>query len=117
MPLENLGVRPDQRHHMTRADLLNDNVDLLDRDGELLSAMPVQRLHVTLSAGGNDLTVNAKTPGLDRLDTWVQGRPDDTRNVGDGAASCNLTRPAGPPRLRLSGYKAGRAVAVRPLQH
>lgn len=45
-PVEDLGVAPEQRHHMTRVDILKDNDDLLRRAGALLKAqlrpMPVR---------------------------------------------------------------------------
>lgn len=39
--LEDLGVTPDERHQMTRADLLEGNVDLLRHAARLLSGQPV----------------------------------------------------------------------------
>ncbi|MGH3916202.1 MAG: hypothetical protein ACRDTC_22770 [Pseudonocardiaceae bacterium] len=51
MPVEDLGVRPDHRHLMTRADLLADNVDLLARAAQLLAEQPVRRIDVTTTRG------------------------------------------------------------------
>lgn len=36
LPVEDLGVRPDHRHEMTRRDLLEDNYDLILRAAALL---------------------------------------------------------------------------------
>ncbi len=38
LPVEDLGVVPDKRHHMTRRDLLEDNVDLIEAAAGLLFA-------------------------------------------------------------------------------
>jgi C-terminal processing protease CtpA/Prc len=37
-PLEDFGVRPDERHHLSRRDLLEDNVDLMDHAIRLLKS-------------------------------------------------------------------------------
>ncbi len=39
-PVEDLGVKPQETHQMTRADLLEGNVDLLNKAGELLARAP-----------------------------------------------------------------------------
>ena len=39
-PVEDLGVAPDVRHEMTRRDVLENNVDLLERAGALLAGLP-----------------------------------------------------------------------------
>ncbi|WP_406723612.1 S41 family peptidase [Streptomyces sp. GD-15H] len=45
-PVEDLGVIPDERHQMTRRDLLEDNADLFDRAGQLLKKPdPTCRIH------------------------------------------------------------------------
>jgi hypothetical protein len=36
-PVEDLGVVPDQRHELTRRDLLEDNADLMEFTGSLLA--------------------------------------------------------------------------------
>src|SRR5262249_52409255 len=60
VPLEDLGVVPDERYYMTRADLLEHNVDLIARAAQILAekrpcplqvaaldAPPVTRLRIT----------------------------------------------------------------------
>jgi hypothetical protein len=115
-PLEDLGVTPDQRHRITRADLLDGNVDLLARAGEILAAMPVRRLEVSVSQAGGSLAVEADTLGVDRIDTWVNDRPVDTRNVTDGAVSYTVPGASGSPLVRVVGHKGGKLVAVRLLR-
>ena len=47
-PVEDLGVIPDERHDLTRDDLLKGNVDLINRAGELLAATPVRQFTATV---------------------------------------------------------------------
>ena len=45
-PLEELGIRPDDRHYMTKTDLLEGNVDLIRRAAEKLRDKPIYSLSV-----------------------------------------------------------------------
>src|SRR4029077_9572027 len=45
-PLEELGIKPDFRHHMTRKDLMHRNRDLVRRAVKLLNAKPRYQLSV-----------------------------------------------------------------------
>jgi len=45
-PLEELGITPDERHFMTKRDLLEGNVDLIRHAAEILSAKPIHTLSV-----------------------------------------------------------------------
>ncbi|MGP4004204.1 S41 family peptidase [Streptomyces sp. 8N706] len=86
-PVEDLGVIPDQRHRMTRQDVLQDNEDLLARAGELLKNQPLHALTVTGAArqdGGLRLTL--ETSNVDRLDLYVDQRPRTSVDVTDGHA-------------------------------
>ncbi len=113
-PLEDLGVRPDHRHALTRADLLEGNVDLLDRAGALLAALPARRLEASAAPSGGGLSVDVETQGLDRLDFYVDDRPVASEDVGDGAHSVQLA--AEGDRLRIAGFKDGEMVAARFLE-
>ena len=42
--VEDLGVKANERHRMTRRDVLERNIDLIERAGEILKKSPVQRL-------------------------------------------------------------------------
>ena len=90
-PVEDLGVRP-TRHFMTRDDIMEGNVDLLNRAGELLAALPVRRLDVTVSpAGGDDLAVEFDVDNIDRVDIYVDDRPRASVDPGGGNASLTVT--------------------------
>ncbi len=113
-PLEDLGVTPDQRHHMTRADLLNRNADLLDRAGALLVAQPVRQLDVSATRHGQLLKLKLNTRGIQRVDVYVDGRPAISQNVQEGEHEV-ADVPAGqnPRLLEVRGFHSGDLVAAR----
>jgi hypothetical protein len=110
-PVEDLGVEPDVRHDLTRADILDDNRDLLDRAGQLLAARPVRALVVqSASASTDSLTLQVRN--LDRVDVAVNDRPVATMDVADGVVT--LTVPlATADRVTVNGFDAGVLVAAR----
>ncbi|MEU4393224.1 S41 family peptidase [Kribbella sp. NPDC023855] len=91
-PVEDLGVRPDSTHQLTRRDLLEGNVDLLDAAGALLAAMPNRRLDVSTSLTGTKLTAVLDTAGLDRVDLYLDDRPISSEDLtGRRSASTSST--------------------------
>ncbi|MGW4207645.1 S41 family peptidase [Lentzea sp. NPDC004789] len=106
-PVEDLGVRPTHQHQLTRADLLEGNVDLLARAGELLAALPVRRLGVAVAG----TTVSLDTVNLDRVDIYVDGRPATSLDVTDGAHTATLSATGG--EVRVEGFADGQLVAAR----
>lgn len=114
-PVEDLGVVPDERHPLTRNDLLNNNADLLERAAGLLADMPVRQLQVALAAGAGGATVvRATTRGLDRLDVYADGRPQGSVDVDDGPSELEL-RLADARELLFEGFENGELVAARRL--
>ncbi len=116
-PVEDLGVVPNERHRITKRDLLEGNMDLLDRAGELLAALPKRRLAatVTLAADGT-LTVDIDTAGVDRADVYVDGRPRASEEVvGTGTLTVTVPGVPGATTVRIEGYLAGDLVAARTL--
>jgi Peptidase family S41 len=113
-PVEDLGVRPNERHRMTRRDVLEGNQDLLDRAGALLAAMPVRRLEVTatLVADGT-LTVALEVSGLDRADVYVDDRPRASVDLAGGTATVTVEEAAGAGTVRVEGFSDGELVAAR----
>lgn len=116
-PVEDLGVTPDERHTLTRRDLLQGNVDLLDRAGELLAAQPVRRLHVTVdSVGADGPVISAATTGIDRIDVYVDARPAGSVDVVGDVATLTLPGASGAGTvIRVEGFSDGERVAVRQL--
>ncbi|MEU8226413.1 S41 family peptidase [Kribbella sp. NPDC048915] len=111
-PVEDLGVEPHQKHRMTRADLLDGNVDLLNRAGELLAAMPVRRLNLQTSFSGTTLTVAIDTLNIDRVDLYIDDRPISSEDLS-GPVSIDILEVTPGQLLRADGYQAGKLVASR----
>ena len=115
-PVEDLGVTPDSRHDLTRDDLLNDNVDLINAAGQILQSMPRRRLSVITGQSGSTLTIKTTTLGLDRLDSYIDGRPVSSLDISDGTRSVDVALPSGAVLLELAGFKSGDFVAARKLK-
>jgi C-terminal processing protease CtpA/Prc len=116
-PVEDLGIVPDERHHLTRADIVGANDDLLARAGELLVARPSYTLALDGPAEARPdgkVRLRLTTAGLDRVDVAFDGRPVASLDVTDRTSTHTL-KPAGPSpsRLDLTGWAAGEIVARR----
>jgi hypothetical protein len=113
-PVEDLGVPSDRRHELTRRDVLEGNVDLLEAAGALLASLPARRLALAPSLGADGtLTLDVATAGIDRLDVYVDGRPRTSADVGDGGHVLTVAGVAGADRVRVEGYAGGVLVAAR----
>ncbi|NEP87557.1 MAG: peptidase S41 [Okeania sp. SIO2C2] len=113
-PVEDLGITPDSRHYMSKDDLLEGNVDLINKAGGILSGMPVRQLDVTTTTGsGTTMTIQAETLGLSRLDIYIDGRPVDSIEVTDGSQSFDIDIPPLARLLEFAGFKANEYVASR----
>jgi hypothetical protein len=112
-PVEDLGVRPDYEYRMSRRDLLGDNADLMEFAGWVLSRMPLRRLVAQVHPlGGGRLGVRAWTRNVERVDVYLDGRPDHSLDVADGVHDFAIAMPPhGASKMELRGY-AGDAVAV-----
>ena len=113
-PLEDLGVVPDVLYRMSRADVLEGNVDLLARAAELLAKMPVYKLVVTTTRPTRGaLQVAVQVANIDRLDVFVDARPRASVDVRDADASITVTGVSKPKHVRVEGFHAGELVATR----
>ncbi|HEX9154536.1 MAG TPA: S41 family peptidase, partial [Nitrospira sp.] len=114
VPLEDLGVHPDQTHRMTKTDLLNDNADLIAKAGQLLAGLPKVSLSVQVSAAvGGKRNVTLTTQGLDRVDVTVDGRPRATTDLTDGTTVVEIPHPGGGTHdVAARGFKGGTLKAV-----
>ncbi|GAA1584841.1 hypothetical protein GCM10009789_43150 [Kribbella sancticallisti] len=112
-PVEDLGVRPDVTHQMTRADLLNGNVDLLDAAGAMLAAMPNRRLGLTTSLAATTLTVELDVDGIDRVDLYLDDRPISSEDLSGDPIAIDILEVTAGQLLRADGYSAGDLVASR----
>ncbi|MFI5708716.1 S41 family peptidase [Kribbella sp. NPDC051620] len=110
-PVEDLGVRPDSTHQMTRRDLLEGNVDLLDAAGALLAAMPNRRLDVTTKLTGTTLTVDLDVDGLDRVDLYLDDRPISSEDLAADPITIDIIDVTPGQLLRADGYTASTLTA------
>jgi hypothetical protein len=97
---------------MTRRDVLENNVDLMERAGQLLAGMPRRRLDVAASMSGAMLTVEVDVMGADRLDVYVDNRPRASTDAADGHRTIQVDGVAGASEVRLEGFAAGTLVAA-----
>jgi hypothetical protein len=97
-PLEELGITPDHRHHMTKRDLLKANEDLIKKAARILDQKPIYSLSVKASAWKDGLrTVDVragtriKSPKgvryISRVDVYVAGRPYKSFDARNGSLS------------------------------
>jgi peptidase S41-like protein len=95
-PLEELGIVPDRRHHMTRRDVLGTNDDLIRRAARILAKKPVYRLsveHLTTKEKTHGIVVAAiskveppdSNRNISRLDVYLDGRPHNSVNAKEGS--------------------------------
>jgi C-terminal processing protease CtpA/Prc len=107
MPLEDLGIKPDFIHKMTKADLLNNNKDLINHAASILAQMPVHDLSIKISKrsdGGFD--VKAETKNITRLDVYVDDRPQQSLDISSDIAEFILGKPpAGARFIEFRCYK------------
>ena len=112
MPLEDLGVKPEFVHNMTRSDLLKNNEDLINHAASIISQMPGYDLSVQLSKrsdGGFD--VSAKTKNITRMDVYLEDRPQQSLNVISDITEFILDKPPADARfMELRCYKEGKMV-------
>ena len=111
-PLEDLGVIPDARHHMTKADLVNNNSDMLKRAIRILASRKVYSLSAKVGQrpDGTVSTI-ATTQNISRLDLYIDDRPQRTTNVVD--AGKGRTRFTVRPPRRQDGSKDAHVISLR----
>lgn len=112
--MEDLGVRPDEPHFMTRDDLLHGNRDLIEHAARLLTGMPARRLDVTVEREGMIATIKPETiVGLTRLDIYADGRPLASFEWGDEPPIMDVGVPSGGQVLELVGHNLENGKWVR----
>jgi C-terminal processing protease CtpA/Prc len=110
LPLEDLGVVPDERHELTRRDVLERNVDLIARAAQILRRLPRQRLVATHASPGE---VAIACSNVDRVDAYLQGRPHASVRVRPSGCTLQVPETVRLEReLRLEGFRRGRLVVA-----
>jgi len=93
--LEELGIEPDQRHYVTKRDLLEGNVDLISHAAEILKDKPIYSLSVEplkrKTSRGVRVTCASKIPttntkeNISYLNIFLNGRFYKTINAENGS--------------------------------
>ena len=110
--LEDLGVVPEIPYHMTKSDVLKQNVDLLNFAVDILRGEEAFTLSAVVSKSGPEANaITMTTKNLDRVDCYVDRRPQETFDVKDGDKVFELPAPVDASQLELQGYKQGRLSA------
>ncbi|MEJ2818320.1 S41 family peptidase [Caulobacter sp. CCG-8] len=110
--IEDLGAPSDIIHQPTLDDILHDDRDLLDRACLVLSGTSTAGLPVTITRNGASVTLDIVTTGIDRLEIFVDRRPNLSKDVT--TASTQLTVPASVgSTLQIDGFANGQLAAVR----
>jgi Peptidase family S41 len=115
MPLEDLGVIPDYMHKMTKDDVLNGNVDLIDNAASILAKLPVYKISIdVISSNAEKLTVKTQTENISRLDVFIDDRPQLSIDVINNSSEFVLKRPLREAHfLEVRGFKDSNLVTVR----
>jgi C-terminal processing protease CtpA/Prc len=114
--LEDLGVRPNFEHKLTRNDTLNDNPDLIAHAAGILKTLPIYKFEVTSSRSGSKLKLHVTANGVDYVDAFLNGRPLASGNVSNGTVDFELpvdrefVPPAGAAAIELRGYAGNKLV-------
>jgi hypothetical protein len=118
VPLEDLGVEPNERYFMTRNDLLDHNADLIARAAAILKELPTQSLAIQPAAASPATQVVIRATNVDRVDVLVNDRPLQSFDVTANPMTVTLASPV-PAGARLSaqGFRQGTLVASARVGH
>jgi hypothetical protein len=100
--IEDAGI-PGQPYGMTRRDLFESNVDLMERCAELLAAQPWSRLVITRRRR----TLTLDIANLDQLDLFFDGHPAGPPIRPDGVGPIQVQLPPGTREVEVTGYAEG----------
>lgn len=116
LPIEELGIRADQLHAITEADLLEDNQDLKAAAIALIADRPAHWLEAELVTGQGKRTVSVTATGLDRVDIFVDDRPLLSLDIADGKPTSATVPEAWPAeQLEIRGFARNEMTARRRL--
>ena len=116
VPVEDLGVVPDERHQLTKRDLLEDNRDLFERAGALLAGTRSYALTVDPQPENGGLRVKATAKNLSRVDVTVNTRPVLTLDVTDGENSFEVAAVDAGDTVELRGFDGEKLAACRRIE-
>jgi hypothetical protein len=115
LPLEDLGVKADRWHQLTKNDLLHGNEDLINTAAQILAGLPAYALSAEMQTLTADaLHADITVANLSRLDVYLDERPQQSLDVSDGVVTLQFPLPPmGANELALRGYAGEKLVAVR----
>lgn len=117
MPLEDLGVIPDYKHDMTKEDVLNGNVDLINHAASILAKMPIYKISASVTKSDGKISVNISTENITRLDVYLDDRPQRSMDIVNNSAEFVLDLPeTGASIMELQGFKDNNLVAIRRIE-
>ena len=114
VPLEDLGVVPDERYYMTRKDLLEGNADLIAHAAKILKGKKSQTLRLATTGSAPFAKVEVTSTNIDRVDLFVDGRPrrlQRHRLIPRAPTPIALPKPVtSRNRVEAYGYRKGELV-------
>lgn len=114
MPVEDLGITSQEKHYMTKDDTLKDNVNLINHAASILAKIPIYKISANVTRSNGEITVDASTENIFRLDVYLGDRPQKSMDVINNSAKCILELPeTGVQFIELRGFKDNKLVAMR----
>lgn len=108
--LEDLGVKPDRLHHLTRDDILHEFRDLIAAAGRELAGREIFGFNAAAKRVGGKLEITLKTRGVEYVAVAIARRQRGSHNVVDGQLRLKLPvadefqLPAAAVEIELWGY-------------
>lgn len=114
VPIEDLGIVPEKIHPLTKNDVLNNDIDLINEAAEMLSLMPVYSLTAKANeAAAGSVQMTVTTRNMTRVDVSLNDRPILTLDVKDGTSAFTLPRRSpSENRIELRGYNGEKLAAA-----
>ncbi len=111
-PVEDLGVKRDESHLMTKNDLLNGNSDLMAKAGKLLKRGTPRQFDVDLSLNNQTLSVAITSQNVTSADIYINDRPVVSgASLTGGSSTVDIPAPSGNTNLRIDGFDRRKLVA------
>jgi hypothetical protein len=110
-PVEDYGIVPDQRYYLTKADVVNNNDDLIAAAARILVQLPKQTLRLTSVATAPRQRFQVDCAKIDRLDLLVNDRPVLSQDVTPPSFVVSLPAPAAAGSVvKAFGFRQGQLV-------
>jgi hypothetical protein len=118
MAVEDVGVRPDEDHLMTLADVMQGNVDLIAKAAGILAGQTVRALSGELDRSHPpSIRLQVHATQVSRVDAYLAGRPLGSADIQAGSAALDLPQSLpGSGFLELRGFDGAELVAVARVQ-